>query len=194
MHCHREQASLSEAEFFAWAEPRDGRYELVDGAVRMQVGASRDHERVAKAVFAALHAQVDLDAFDVNKGDFGVPIAEGSRRGSVLYPDVVVDRQCGDGDERVTSTALVVIEVLSPSTDLAHHLRKFERYKRVESLTTYLVFDPRTPVARLWRRDGGGWQASPTIVSEPAACIDMPDIGAIIRLADVYRKPWGLKP
>ncbi len=99
----------------------------------MQAGASRDHERIAKAVFAALYAQVDPGVFDVNKGDFGVRVGEGAGRGSVLYPDVVVDRQSGDGDERVTTTAMVIAEVLSPSTDLAHHVRKLDLYQRLES-------------------------------------------------------------
>lgn len=182
---------MSEAEFLAWAEPRDGRFELVEGAVVMQAGASRDHERVAKAVFATLYAQVDPELFDVNKGDFGVRIAEGGGRGTVLYPDVVVDRQSGDGDERVTTTALVVVEVLPPSTDLEHHVRKFERYKRLESLVTYLVFDRKAPVARIWRKDVGGWQQAPTIMSDIAAGIELPEVGATIALADVYRKPRG---
>ena len=47
-----DQAELFEAEFLVWAEPRDERCELVEGAVVMQAGASRDHERIAKAVFA----------------------------------------------------------------------------------------------------------------------------------------------
>lgn len=194
MDGRREQASLSEAEFLAWAEPRDERFELVEGVVVMQAGASRDHERVAKAVFAILYAQVDRDAFDVNKGDFGVRIEEGSRRDSVLYPDVVVDRQSGDGDERVASTALVVAEVLSPSTDLAHHVRKLERYKRLDSLLTYLVFDQKAPLVRVWRRDADEWQAAPTIVSDPAARIDLPEIRATIGLADVYRQPRAVRP
>ena len=187
-------ACLTEAEFFAWAEPRDGRFELVEGEIAMQAGASRDHERVAKAVFASLYAQVDPARFDVNKGDFGVRVGEGSARGSVLYPDVVVDRQSGDGDARVTTTALVVVEVLSPSTDLAHHLRKFERYKCVDSLVAYLVFDQKAPVVRVWRKSVDGWPALPTIVSDPAACLDLPEIGARLGLADVYRKPSGKQP
>ena len=43
---------MSEAEFLAWAEPNDERFELVDGTAVVQTGAFRDHERVAKALFA----------------------------------------------------------------------------------------------------------------------------------------------
>ena len=183
---NHQHAARSEAEFFAWVEPQDGRFELVEGAVVMQAGASRDHERVAKAVFASLYAQVDPLAFDVNKGDFGVRIGDGSRRGDVLYPDVVVDRQSDEGDERVTTTALAVVEVLSPSTDLAHHIRKLERYRQLDSLTLYLVFDQKAPMVGIWRKQAEGWQ-QPTIANALAATIDLPEIGAVIRLADVYK-------
>ena len=179
---------MSEAAFLAWAEPRDERYELVEGAVVMQAGASRDHERVAKSVFALLYAQADLEVFDVNKGDFGVRVGEGTGRGSVLYPDVVVDRQSGDGDERVTTTAVVIAEVLSPSTDLDHHVRKLDRYRRLESLLTYLVLDQKAPVVRIWRKGAEGWARTPTIVEGRAGEIVLPEIGAAIRLADVYRE------
>ena len=121
-------------------------------------------------------------------------VGEGTHRGSVLYPDVGVDRQSGAGDARVTTTALVVVEVLSPSTDLAHHLRKFERYKRVDTLVTYIVFEQKAPLVRMWRKSVDGWPPAPTIVSDPAAYLDLPEIGARIGLADVYRKPSGVQP
>lgn len=181
--------STSEAEFLAWAEPRDGRFELLEGQIAMQAGASRDHERVAKAVFATLYAQVEPELFDVNKGDFGVKVGAGHRRGSVLYPYVVADRQSGDGDERVTTTALVVAEVLSPSTDLEHHVRKLERYQHLASLVTYLVFDQKAAVVRVWRKGIDGWPLEPTISSGSGARIDLPEIGATIALADIYRAP-----
>lgn len=180
---------MSETQFLAWAEPRDERCELVEGEVVMQAGALRDHERVAKAIFATLYAQADRDLYDVNKGDFGVRIAEGPGRGSVLYPDVVVDRQSDDGDERVTTTALVVAEVLSPSTDLRHHISQLERYRRLASLVAYLVFEQKTPLLRVWRGGADGWPSEPIVASGPAARIELPEIGATILLADVYRAP-----
>ncbi len=84
--------------------------------------------------------------------------------------------------------------MLSPSTDLAHHVRKLERYKRLESLVTYLVFDQKAPIVRVWRKEEDGWQPEPTVVDTSDARIELPEIGAAIRLADVYRKPPGAQP
>ena len=74
----RQHEPLSEVEFLAWAELAHERFELVEGQASMQAGASRDHERIAKAVFATLYAQVDPANFDVNKGDFGVRVGAGA--------------------------------------------------------------------------------------------------------------------
>lgn len=111
MDGRRERAPVSEAEFLAWAESRDERFELCEGEIVMQAGASRDHERVAKALLATLYAQIHTDRYDVNKGDLGVRVG--------------ID----------------------------------------------------------------GWPSDPTVVRDAAASIELPEIGARIALADVYRKP-----
>ncbi len=121
-------------EFLVWAEEQEEKHEFVDGVVVMQAGASRDHERVAKRVFVSLLRQVDEAEFDVNKGDFSVRIGDGNGRGSILLPDVMIDLQSGQGKERATTTPVVVVEVLSPSSDLDHHVGKLRKYARLPSL------------------------------------------------------------
>ncbi len=114
---------------------------------------------------------------------------EGTGRGTVLYPDVVVDRQSDDGDARVTTTTVVIVEVLSPSTDLDHHIRKLERYRRFDSLAIYLVCDQKTSTVRVWRKGAQAWPAMAVVVEGLGASIDLAEVGATIRLADVYRRP-----
>ncbi|GAB6845294.1 Uma2 family endonuclease [Methylorubrum rhodinum] len=179
--------AMSEEQFLAWAEGRDGRYELVEGRVTMQAGATRDHERVAKRIFSLLYAQVDEARFDVNKGDFGVRIRPGEGRGSILYPDVVIDAQSPTGAERATLTPVVVIEVLSAGTDDDHHVQKFARDARRDTLRCYAVFDQKRPRTHLWTWGDGGRPDAPALVEGSAAEIVFPVIGARLRLADIYR-------
>ena len=178
---------MSENDFFAWAEHREGRYELVEGAVMMQAGATRDHERVAKRIFALLYAVVDEAWFDVNKGDFGVRIRPGQSKGSILYPDVVVDRQSQAGEERATLTPIVVVEVLSASTDYDHHVEKLARYARRDTLRHYVVFDQKEPRAFVWTRTDAGWPDEPTCIESLEATVALPAIGASLALSEIYR-------
>jgi Uma2 family endonuclease len=173
--------------FLAWAETQEFKHEYVDGLVVMQTGASRDHEQVAKRVFVSLFRQVDGSEFDVNKGDFGVRLAEGRGEGSVLLPDVLVDLRDARGEEHATTTPIVVIEVLSPSTDLAHHVDELRRYSELPSLIHYVVFSQDGPEAHVWRKDGGVWPANPNVVQGADAVIPFPEIGATLLLSDVYR-------
>ena len=123
----------------------------------------------------------------MNKGDFGVRIAAGRGKGTILYPDVVVDLQSGGASERATQTPVVVVEVLSESTDFDDHVEKFGRYARRPELRVYLVFAQQETQAWVWRRAvDGTWPASPAEVAANGA-IDLPEIGARLALADIYR-------
>ncbi len=181
---------LSEDQFLAWAEHRDGRFELIEGVVVMHAGATRDHERVAKRVFVALHARADEAAFDVNKGDFGVRIRPGRGQGTILYPDVVVDQQSGQGSERATLTPVVVVEVLSASTDYDDHVAKFAKYRVRPTLCQYVVFAQTEPKAFVWLKDeAGDWPQAPTVHEGLDAVVPFQAIEAVVSLSDVYRKP-----
>jgi Uma2 family endonuclease len=182
-----EKRQMSEAEFFDWIGTQEGRFELVEGCVMMQAGATRAHERVAKRIFRALYDQVDEAIFDVNKGDFGVRIRAGTGKGTVLYPDVVVDLQSGSGSERATTTPVVIVEVLSESTDYDHHERKLEQYKKRETLAQYVVFEQGQPRAYAWTKTDGGWSTEPDLIAGIDAVVRFPRIAATVAMADVYR-------
>ena len=153
----------------------------------MQAGATRDHERVAKRIFALLYAQVDESLYDVNKGDFGVRIRPGSGKGTILYPDVVVDLQSSSGDEQATTEPIVVVEVLSRSTDYEHHVQKLESYKRRDTLAQYVVFDQKEPVAFVWTKTASGWPSEPEKIEGADGTVPLPSIGATLSLSEIYR-------
>lgn len=157
----------------------------------MQAGATRDHERVAKRIFALLYARVDEARFDVNKGDFGVRTHPSRGKGSILYPDVVVDPQSGAGEEQATTRPIVVIEVLSASTDYDHHVEKLARYAERDTLRHYAVFDQKVPLAFLWTRTDRGRPDEPSRIEGEGGAVAFPAIDAGLTLAEVYRPSRG---
>lgn len=187
MSSTRIERPMSDAQFLAWAERQEGRYELVEGTAMMQAGATRDHERVAKRIFALLYASVDEGMFDVNKGDFGVRIRPGAGKGTILYPDVVVDLQSGRGDEQATMSPIVVIEVLSRSTDFGDHVDKLKSYMRRDKLRQYIVFAQKEPRAWSWASADGRWPSEPCLLEGCDGILALPTIEATLRLGDIYR-------
>lgn len=84
---------------------------------------------------------------------------------------------------------IVVVEVLSPGTDLDHHIDKLRQYARLPSLIHYAVFSQDDPRAYLWRRGELGWPSAPTILDGMEAVIAFPEVGATLKMSDIYGRP-----
>lgn len=97
--------------FLAWAQGREGRFELVERHVVMMVGGSETHALIASQFMRALWARIDVKKWVVLGSDLAVDVGPGSLR----YPDAIVDSV--GGQRALTATAPILIaEVLAPSS------------------------------------------------------------------------------
>lgn len=74
--------------------------------------------------------------------------------------------------------------MLSPSTTSVDRFRKLDEYKSHPALQLILLADSRVPAVAVWRRSGVGWAIED--YSGLEASIALPEIGATLRLADLY--------
>ena len=119
--------------FLAWAEGREDRYELVDGAARMMTGGSANHSRIGVNVARALAGKLEGGPCEAFNGDAGVRL--GDLR--LVYPDASV--VCERVDGYYMTSPVVIVEALSPSTE-AHDLgTKAGWYRRLPSLRHLLI-------------------------------------------------------
>ncbi len=168
---------------------RAARYksEYVGGEIRAMAGASRNHNRVALSLGAALHAQLTGGPCEAFVSDMRVKVAS---MDTYFYPDVVVT--CGaseleDDQEDTLLNPVVIAEVLSPSTSDYDHTRKWEHYRRIPSLRDYLLFSQSEPrVERYARQSEGLWLFSETTGLD--AMLRLDSIGCTIALRDVYER------
>lgn len=129
-------------EFFTWAETQpEGRFELSDGEVIAMSPERMRHSLVKGAVYRAL----------------GDAIRE-ARLSCVAYPDgpvVVVDEntarvpdasvECGvdqEPDSVTLKAPIILVEVLSPSTERTDHTMKLVEYFSLPSVRHFLILDP----------------------------------------------------
>jgi Uma2 family endonuclease len=77
---------------------------------------------------------------------------------------------------------VVVFEVMSASTALTDLRVKPEEYAGVASLQVYVILPQDDPAGATVLRRSGGWAPE---VTGPA--LELPEIGAAIALADLYR-------
>lgn len=144
-------------EFLAWSEqnPENGRYELVDGKVVAMSPERNRHNLVKLAVAIALREAVQRSgvACTVFTDGAGIAIDEGT----VREPDATV--QCGvdvDLDAMLVDAPLIVVEVVSPSSERDDVQSKFIDYFSVPSIRHYLiVFSEKRIVVHHRRNDQG---------------------------------------
>ena len=113
-----------------------------------------------------------------------------SPSGLYTYPDVSVvcgKPQFGDGEMDNLTNPVLVVEVLSPSTEAYDRGRKFEQYRKIESLRQYvLVASDRTSVELFTRQANGQWLMSSA--TEPEEEVVLDSIGCRLKVADIYER------
>jgi Uma2 family endonuclease len=135
---------MSVDEFLAWADGREGKWELHDGRVVAMAPEMAVHARIKAYAVAALIAALRRKGGDCGVYADGLAVRTTHRR--AFIPDVLVT--CPPTPDRTmeTTTPLIVVEVLSPSTAAFDHGAKLEGYFSLESLAHYLLIDPERRV------------------------------------------------
>ncbi len=91
----------------------------------------------------------------------------------------------------IVSDPLLIVEVLSPSTDRDDVFIKLPAYQRIPSLQEILYVETERIGATVYRRAGDVWQ---TINVASDARLQLETVGLDIPLANLYRDVSGLIP
>lgn len=142
-------------EFLAWAEGREGRWELYNGVPYAMPAERTAHIAVKHAVFIALFRAVlkaGVPCQVVGDGA-GVRISR-----HVMYgPDTLVYNGPElPGDALEVPNPVIVVEVLSPSTHKFDETVKKDGYFSLPSVQHYLIVDPEGPPVVHHRRQPDG--------------------------------------
>ena len=163
------------------------RHEYLNGDVFMMGGASAAHSLITANLTSELRQALKKEPCRVYANDLRVKVADSNL---YTYPDVVVT--CGaerfdDAQKDTLLNPLVLIEVLSDSTEAYDRGNKFAHYRKLESLKHYLLVEQRKAHVECYSRQGdGGW-----ILTEAGGLEAVIDIAALeckLELAEVYDK------
>lgn len=148
---------LSAAEYVAASATWDTRHEWVNGEAWAMSGGRPRHAAVIANAIAALAERLRGGPCRVASSDQRVHV-RATR--AWFYPDASVI--CGpwitDPDDPLSITnPSVLVEVLSPSTADFDRGAKFEHYRRLASLTDYVLVDPDARHVTHLRRTAEGW-------------------------------------
>ena len=173
-------------EYFAFADEQDVKYEYVGGYVYAMAGGTVRHGTITANMIRQLGNKLDDKDCTVTSPDVRVQVNADRYR----YPDVTVF--CGDPayhegrTDTITNPALLV-EVSSPDSGLLDHGEKLDEYLKLDSLQAYIIVAQDTVrVERYVRRDDGQWLY--TSVSDMDGTVEVPSLGLMLSVADIYRK------
>jgi Uma2 family endonuclease len=178
---------MTESEYLAFERESEVKHQLIDGEVFAMAGASWAHNMICAYTTAALINQLGDKPCAVSPSDLRVKV-ETTRL--YTYPDIRV--VCGepaftDDHQDTLANPTLIIEVLSPSTELYDRGKKFQDYRKLASLREYILISQDSPrVERYTLKDDGTWSLSD--IEGLDASIELSSIGCALALADVYKK------
>lgn len=147
------QPTLTLQAFLAWENEQPGRHEFFRGEVFAMVGARRAHGCVVANLMRHLGNHLAGSPCRAFSEGMKLQIADDT----ILYPDLFVTCDKSDlSTDLVFRAPMLVIEVLSPSTQGYDRSAKFALYRRVASLQEYILIDPDTRRVEAFRRGADG--------------------------------------
>jgi Uma2 family endonuclease len=165
-------------EFLDWERKQPKRHEFASGVITLMTGASAAHVRIAGNIAFALRQRLRGTGCEAFGSDMKV-IANGT----VRYPDISVTcRQINDRDDRITEP-VVVIEVLSPTTERIDRGRKKFDYFATPSIRQYAIVEQDERRVDLYTRAEAGW-SNEVITGDMA--LSLSSIGVELSLDTIY--------
>ena len=159
-------APMTAAEFLAWDEHQTLRREFVRGEVFAMAGGEDRNNTVAVNLVMALRGHLSGSPCRVYMSDIKLRVEAAD---CFFYPDVMVTCSAADAASRlIKRDAVLVVEVLSPSTGAYDRGDKFADYRALPTLREYLLVDVDKQRCDLYRKGTDGlWVLHPTQGEEP---------------------------
>jgi Uma2 family endonuclease len=178
---------LTPEEYLRLEREAEFKSEYVNGHVYAMAGAKVNHNRIAANVLGILWSQLRGRPSEALGSDMRVRIEKAN---AFRYPDV--SGLCGpmlfhDEVQDAYCNPSVVIEVLSPATELLDRGDKFTLYRLLDTLFEYvLVCQDRVEVEVFTCDADGRWTS--IVYNELADSFQLPSLGCTLTLEEIYGK------
>jgi len=185
------QNRLSHEEYFALEQAEDQRYEYHAGEVFAMAGGSESHALISMNVGAALVNALRGKPCRVYGADMKLYIRDYDK---FCYPDVQVLCEKGIRHGNYVENPVLVVEVLSDSTEPYDRGRKFESYRSIESLQYCVMVDQNRPHVEVYERiENNRWRlnVSQDILVFPLLNIAL-DVEGVYRQVEFFNQPLSM--
>ena len=180
------QMILTPEEYIASERKATLKSEYLNGEILAMSGASLAHTRITLDIATELNIQMRGQDCEVITNDMRVKTGP---KGAYFYADVVVFCDEPQFEDNVFDTLLnpiIVVEVLSPSTEVYDRGEKFAHYQELTSLREYILVSQDRIRVEHHRLIKTQWVQTEFHGQEDV--MPLVSIGCELRLRDIYRR------
>jgi Uma2 family endonuclease len=159
----------------------------VNGAVYAMAGGTAEHGRLAANVTAAVRLAIGDRPCAVFCSDVRVRI---EATGRSTYPDLSVvcsQLEHASDDADAITNPVILVEVLSASTEASDRGDKFAPYRRLPALREYVLVSQSEPRIEVFRR--GERDEWTLFEAREHQTLRLESIGAVLDVDEIYRDP-----
>jgi Uma2 family endonuclease len=175
---------LSPAEYLARERASPIKHEYYQGETFAMAGASREHNLITTNMCGELRSQLKGKPCEIYSADMRVKI---TGTGLYTYPDIAIvcgERQFEDEHVDTLLNPLVIVEVLSESTEAYDRGAKFAQFRQIKSLRDYvLIAQDQVLIDQFYLKEGEWRLRGHTSLDD---FLDLPNIGCRVALREIY--------
>ncbi|MEA1967171.1 MAG: Uma2 family endonuclease [Thermodesulfobacteriota bacterium] len=154
----QEKNHMTPEEYLEFDRTSDIKYEYFEGEIFAMTGAKKNHNLINTSITVNLVNKMGNSECRVFSNDMRVKI---ENKSGFAYPDIAIacgDLEFEDNEFDTLTNPIVIIEILSDSTELYDRTEKFTYYRAISTLQEYiLVSQNKCRVERFVRKEGGMW-------------------------------------
>jgi Uma2 family endonuclease len=174
-------------EYFELETTSETKHEYFQGNIYAMSGGSLKHALIATNTSTALNVQLRKSACRVFQSDLRLQV---TTLGYYTYPDILV--VCGEpkfyeGRTDTVTNPVLIVEVLSPSTESYDRGKKFQYYRTLDGLQEYVVISQDAAhIERFTRQPDGDWLLHSA--DGLGDSLELLSVNCTLALSDVYDK------
>ncbi len=158
------------------------KHEFVNGSIYAMGGASDKHGLINLNLASALSTSLP-DSCEVFVSDMKLHIQQNDDR-CYYYPDILVSCDSSDDNPYYREKPLLIVEVISPSTERIDRTEKRERYQKIPELLEYVLVAQDFPKVEVYRRNQA-WRGEEYFIEDS---FRLESVDLEFSVLDIYRR------
>jgi Uma2 family endonuclease len=146
------KTKISVEDYLAGEEISPVKYEYVYGEVYAMAGTSDNHNRIVNDIVARLVFHLQNSPCEPFSGDIKVRVSPQV----YYYPDILVSCEENPENSYFRNEPILIVEVLSPSTQEIDRREKLLFYQQMPSVQEYVVIEQQKMLVEIHRRQPDG--------------------------------------